>query len=164
MDSGNHGGLKVFNGSMISLMHSFVEALLIPVILGLGCMMVLAVWEMGTAIGERCGGLKHFIKDSDSLVFEQIAQRRIERTDILTRVSPMLGLMGTLIPLGPGLAGLGQGDLSILTSAVTVAFDTTVLGLLVGIIGYALGRLRRRWYEETIRLIEKNSPQEKTHE
>ncbi len=140
----------MFSGHIITLMHEFVSILLYPIIVGLGCMMVLAVWEIGIAIGERFWGLKTFPDDMDRPAFEQSARRRLERTDILTRVSPMLGLMGTLIPLGPGLAGLGQGDLSILTNAVTVAFDTTVMGLLAGIIGFVLGRLRRRWYDEIL--------------
>ncbi len=140
----------MFSGQIITLMHEFVSVLLYPIIVSLGCMMVLAVWEIGIAIGERFWGLQTFPDDMDRLAFEQSARRHLERTDILTRVSPMLGLMGTLIPLGPGLAGLGQGDLSILTNAVTVAFDTTVMGLLAGIVGFVLGRLRRRWYDEIL--------------
>ena len=145
----------MFDGSMITLMHEFVAILLTPVIAGLGCMLLLAVWETGTAIGERFWSLKNAITGNPR-VFEQLARRRLERTDILTRAAPMLGLMGTLIPLGPGLAGLGKGDLSILTRAVTVAFDTTVLGLLAGVIGFALGRLRRRWYDETLQTMEQH--------
>ncbi|HBP89462.1 MAG TPA: MotA/TolQ/ExbB proton channel family protein [Nitrospirales bacterium] len=141
------------NGQMMTLMHDFVSLLLYPIIFGLAFMMVLAVWEIGIAIGERFWGLKNLDAYPAGVLFEQMARRRLERTDILTRVSPMLGLMGTLIPLGPGLSGLGQGDLSILTSAVTVAFDTTVLGLLAGIIGFVLGRLRRRWYDEVLNAV-----------
>lgn len=66
----------------------------------------------------------------------------------------MLGLMGTLIPLGPGLAALGEGELTILTTAMTVAFDTTVIGLLAGIIGFVLGRMRRRWYDAAMEACE----------
>ena len=62
----------------------------------------------------------------------------------------MLGLMGTLIPLGPGLAALGEGDLQVLTTAMITAFDTTVIGLLAGMIGFVLGRLRRRWYDRAL--------------
>jgi biopolymer transport protein ExbB/TolQ len=59
----------------------------------------------------------------------------------------MFGLMGTLIPLGPGLAALGRGDVASLANAVTVAFDTTVLGLAVGIVGFCLARARRSHYD-----------------
>ena len=68
----------------------------------------------------------------------------------------MLGLMGTLIPLGPGLAALGEGELRVLTTAMTVAFDTTVIGLLSGMIGFVLGRLRRRWYDNALTALESN--------
>ena len=85
---------------------------------------------------------------------ETLAIRRIERSDFLARISPMLGLMGTLIPLGPGLSALGTGELSILTTAMSVAFDTTVLGLLIGIAGFVLGRVRRRWYDSALTMME----------
>ncbi len=61
--------------------------------------------------------------------------------------------MGTLIPLGPGLTALGTGNLDILATALTVAFDTTVVGLLIGLFAYAIGRIRRRWYEQTWQLM-----------
>lgn len=139
------------NSWAVTTMHNFVSSLLYPIIFGLGIMLLLALWEVGTAIGERFWVLKKISLKDNMAEFENMARARIERTDILTRVSPMLGLMGTLIPLGPGLAGLGQGNLSILTNSVTIAFDTTVLGLLAGIIGFILGRLRRRWYDEALR-------------
>ncbi|HJO36774.1 MAG TPA: flagellar motor protein MotA, partial [Gammaproteobacteria bacterium] len=62
--------------------------------------------------------------------------------------------MGTLIPLGPGLAALGRGELASLAEAVILAFDTTVLGLLVGLVGFVLGRLRRRWYDSLLDALE----------
>ena len=141
----------MINSWAVTTMHNFVSSLLYPIIFGLGLMLLLALWEVGTAIGERFWVLKKISLKDNMAEFENMARARIERTDILTRVSPMLGLMGTLIPLGPGLAGLGQGNLSILTNSVTIAFDTTVLGLFAGIIGFILGRLRRRWYDEALR-------------
>ena len=74
--------------------------------------------------------------------------KKIERTDIITRIGPTLGLMGTLIPMGPGLAALGAGDVNTLASAIIVAFDTTVVGIGAGAVGYFVSKIRRRWYEE----------------
>ena len=74
--------------------------------------------------------------------------KTIERTDIVTRIGPTLGLMGTLIPMGPGLAALGAGDVNTLASAIIVAFDTTVVGIGAGAVGYFVSKIRRRWYEE----------------
>lgn len=74
--------------------------------------------------------------------------KKIERTDIVTRIGPTLGLMGTLIPMGPGLAALGAGDVNTLASAIIVAFDTTVVGIGAGAVAYFVSKVRRRWYEE----------------
>ena len=76
--------------------------------------------------------------------------KSIERTDIVTRIGPTLGLMGTLIPMGPGLAALGAGDVNTLANAIIVAFDTTVVGIGAGAVGYFVSNVRRRWYEEDL--------------
>ena len=74
--------------------------------------------------------------------------KKIEKTDIVTRIGPTLGLMGTLIPMGPGLAALGAGDVNTLANAIIVAFDTTVVGIGSGAVAYVVSKIRRRWYEE----------------
>ena len=58
----------------------------------------------------------------------------------------MLGLMGTLIPMGPALVGLATGDISAMAYNMQVAFATTVVGLLVAAIGVATLQVRQRWY------------------
>ena len=83
--------------------------------------------------------------------FEETKRAKtIERTDIVTRIGPTLGLMGTLIPMGPGLAALGAGDVNTLANAIIVAFDTTVVGIGAGAVGYFVSKIRRRWYEEDL--------------
>lgn len=151
----------MISASSLHLMHQLVAYLLQPVVWLLLAMTALSVLDIGTLVAERTVALRRWQDFGDAQSFEKLAMKRIERTDFLTRIAPMLGLMGTLIPLGPGLAALGEGDLSILTTAMSVAFDTTVLGLLVGIVGFVMGRLRRRWYSETldeISLREQQSP------
>ncbi len=68
-------------------------------------------------------------------------------TDIISRISPMFGLMGTLIPLGPGLIALGQGDTKTLSESLLIAFDTTVAGLISGAVAFIISAIRKRWYE-----------------
>ena len=143
----------MFDSSTLQFMHLLTSGLLYPVILSLLAITTIALWEGSMAIGERFGGLHKMSAQTIDHV-EKRARQRIERADLIARVGPMLGLMGTLIPLGPGLAGLGRGELDTLASAVIVAFDTTVLGLLVGIIGFILGRLRRRWYDNLLNDME----------
>ncbi len=79
---------------------------------------------------------------------EARAAKSLEKIDIVTRLGPTLGLMGTLIPMGPGLAALGSGDINTLAQAIIIAFDTTVVGLAAGGIAYTISKIRRRWYEE----------------
>ncbi|AKB73463.1 putative transporter PduT for various metalloporphyrins [Methanosarcina lacustris Z-7289] len=74
--------------------------------------------------------------------------KRLENTKISSTVAPMLGLMGTLIPLGPALIGLSQGDLETLAQNLMIAFATTVIGLFSAGIAYVLTQVRRRWYWE----------------
>lgn len=69
-------------------------------------------------------------------------------TDIIARTAPMFGLMGTLIPLGPGLIALGQGDTKTLSDSLLIAFDTTVAGLVSGAISYVISGIRKGWYEQ----------------
>lgn len=143
----------MFDSSPLQFMHLLTGWLLYPVIISLLGITALALWESGMAIGERFGGLAR-MQDQIMSQIENRARQRIERADLIARIGPMLGLMGTLIPLGPGLAGLGRGELDTLATAVTVAFDTTVLGLLAGIVGFVLGRLRRRWYDNLLNQLE----------
>ncbi len=63
-----------------------------------------------------------------------------------TRLGPMLGLMGTLIPLGPALTGLAGGNVKELAGNLVVAFTTTVVGILVSVVAYGMGLVRRTWY------------------
>lgn len=79
---------------------------------------------------------------------ENTFARRTKITDIIARVAPMFGLMGTLIPLGPGLIALAQGDTKTLSDSLLVAFDTTVAGLVSAAVAYIISGVRKGWYEK----------------
>ncbi|MBI5458801.1 MAG: MotA/TolQ/ExbB proton channel family protein [Methanobacterium sp.] len=80
--------------------------------------------------------------------------KRLERTDIIAKISPAVGLMGTLIPLGPGLTALGEGDIQSLANHLLIAFDAAVLGMAAAAIAFTISKIRRRWYEEEISNLE----------
>lgn len=143
----------MFDSVFIDLLHRVTGWLLEPVLALLAVTVALTVWELGVAAGERAFALRRLARESADAA-ERLARRRIDRADLLARGAPMLGLMGTLIPLGPGLSALGNGELDVLATAVTVAFDTTVAGLLAGLAGFVVARLRRRWYEELLDRME----------
>ena len=80
-------------------------------------------------------------------VSEDWYERRVGITEMISRIGPMFGLMGTLIPLGPGIIALGQGDTVTLSTSLLVAFDTTIAGLISAVICFVITKIRRRWYE-----------------
>lgn len=82
------------------------------------------------------------------------AAGRLARMSLGVRVGPMLGLMGTLIPLGPALIGLSTGSIEEMARHLVVAFSTTVLGLFVGGTCYGIWLARRQWYARDLADIE----------
>jgi biopolymer transport protein ExbB/TolQ len=76
--------------------------------------------------------------------------KELERTKAMVRLGPMLGLMGTLIPMGPALLALTEGDIETLASSLIYAFGTTVLGLLVAMIAYVVTTVRQYWYDRDL--------------
>ncbi len=80
--------------------------------------------------------------------------KTVDRLKIIVRVGPSLGLMGTLIPMGTGLAAIGQGDMTRLSSDLVIAFTTTVVGLAIGIVAFIFYTVKRRWAQEDIKDME----------
>lgn len=71
---------------------------------------------------------------------------RVRVSDLIAKVAPMFGLMGTLIPLAPGLIALGQGDTKTLSDSLLIAFDTTVAGLVSAAVALLISSVRKSWY------------------
>lgn len=86
--------------------------------------------------------------------FDLDSLRRLERTRLLVRAGPALGLMGTLIPLSPALTGLADGDTKQLSDNLRVAFSITVLGLLVGAVAFGVALVRDRLYAQDFSDVE----------
>ena len=86
---------------------------------------------------------------------EQDRYDRIVRlSELLARLAPMFGLLGTLIPLGPGIIALGQGDTYTLSTSLLTAFDTTVAGLVAAAFATVISTVRRGWYREYASILE----------
>lgn len=82
---------------------------------------------------------------------QNVMKERCERVDRLVKMGPALGLMGTLIPLGPALLGLAKGDLETLATNLVVAFSTTVVGLTVALISsFVLTTQKRRFRRDVV--------------
>ncbi len=114
--------------------------------------------QLASALMEICSALE---SGTSLIKFEKILQdveleiyKRLEPLRIGTRAGPILGLMGTLIPMGPALVSLSKGDIQSMATSLIIAFATTVIGLVVGGISYCALLIRNRWYRQDLSDIE----------
>ncbi len=86
--------------------------------------------------------------------FEVTVDRNLSGAKMLAKLGPILGLMGTLIPMGPALVNLSSGDIASMAYNMQVAFATTVIGLFSGAVGLVTMHLRRRWFAQDTNRLE----------
>lgn len=86
--------------------------------------------------------------------YEIMADKDLAISKTLSKMGPMLGLMGTLIPMGPALVGLSTGDISSMAYNMQVAFATTVVGLFAAAIGFITQQVKQRWYLQDMTHLE----------
>ena len=86
--------------------------------------------------------------------YELAAEKNIATSKILTKMGPILGLMGTLIPMGPALVGLATGDIASMAYNMQVAFATTVVGLVVSAIGFVTQQAKERWALHNLMILD----------
>jgi len=96
-------------------------------------------------------------EDLTDAEIENLLQRKIlscekslDNIKMIIRIGPALGLIGTLIPMGTGLAALGQGDITRLSSDMVISLTTTVVGLAEGTLAYLFFTVKKRWVEKDI--------------
>ena len=111
---------------------------------------------MVEAFQQRAQDVPHDALQLERIVtdLELAASARVARMYLGVRLGPMLGLMGTLIPLGPALMGLVDMNIEIMSRNLFVGFATTVLGLLIGGLCYVMAAVRRQWYARDLAHVE----------
>ena len=103
---------------------------------------LLTVYDYRMLPGDALMALIKRLVDEEERRYDRITGRN----NMAARVSPMLGLMGTLIPLGPGIQALGTANTEQLSASLLIAFDTTVAGLVVAAVCMIIGKIRSIWY------------------
>ena len=93
--------------------------------------------------------VQHLLSD-----FEIAADKDLSTSKMLVKMGPMLGLMGTLIPMGPALVGLSTGDIASMAYNMQVAFATTVVGLFAAAIGFVTQQVKQHWYMQDMSNLE----------
>jgi biopolymer transport protein ExbB/TolQ len=92
--------------------------------------------------------------DDSLLIGKKIAdlesswRSELQKIADLTKYGPAIGLMGTLIPLGPALVGLAEGDLATLSNQMVIAFSTTAVGVLISLIALTINSAKKGWYRD----------------
>jgi biopolymer transport protein ExbB/TolQ len=92
------------------------------------------------------GGLEHLVLER-----EERLRRSLNGARMLVKLGPMLGLLGTLIPMGVSLASLASGNLEAMAGQMVVAFTTTIIGLATGAVAYIVVAVRHNWITDLIR-------------
>ena len=98
-------------------------------------------------------------KDFTDVMLDSLTDELIEReqarydktlkiTNLMAKLGPVFGLLGTLIPLGPGIIALGQGDTTTLSNSLLIAFDTTVAGLIVSAVAIIVSTIRKHMVQQ----------------
>ncbi|MFV0470475.1 MAG: MotA/TolQ/ExbB proton channel family protein [Paludibacteraceae bacterium] len=86
--------------------------------------------------------------------FENEADKDLSLSKMLSKMGPVLGLIGTLIAMSPALVGLSTGDIAGMAYNMQVVFATTVVGLVVSAIGLVTLQFKQRWYARDLNNLE----------
>ncbi len=78
--------------------------------------------------------------------FENKAEKDLSSARLLSKIGPILGLIGTLIAMSPALVGLSSGDIAGMAYNMQIVFATTVIGLVISAIGLVTLQAKQRWY------------------
>ena len=151
--------------NMIELsMYEISQFFLFPTLLLIAALFLYAFWVLGEFAllawyrrqGKGRALLAEFRRNSalTSDELDLIAHKHLEAPRIASRVTPMLGLVATMIPMGPALKSLSDGNLASVSQNLTIAFSAVILALIAASITYWVVNVRRRWLAEEIVEIE----------
>ncbi|HMV18811.1 MAG TPA: MotA/TolQ/ExbB proton channel family protein [Zoogloea sp.] len=154
------------NAALESLLYEASQLFLVPVLLAIAGLFLYAFYAVGAFLwqarqrhaGDPAGfelmGLLAAQPDLGVADLEAHAFRRLEVARIATRVAPMLGLVATMIPLGPALRALGDGHMADVSRGLGVAFSAVILALVAASLTFWVVNVRRRWYASDLLAIE----------
>jgi biopolymer transport protein ExbB/TolQ len=150
------------NTPLENLMYDVSQLFLLPVLLAIALLFLYAFYALGAfawqALQRRRG-----IRQGRELIevrrhaphlglaeLEAVAVERLEFARIATRVAPMLGLVATMIPMGPALRALADGQFADVSRSLMVAFSAVILALIAAALTYWVVNVRRRWYAQDL--------------
>lgn len=149
-------------------MYLVAQLFLLPTLALIGLLFLYAFWVLGAfavqALRRRDGQsgrpllAAHRAAGPQGLSEDELdlkAHKLMEGERIASRVTPMLGLVATMIPMGPALRSLSDGNLAAVSQNLTVAFSAVILALIAASITFWVVNVRRRWLAEEMLQIGK---------
>ncbi len=85
---------------------------------------------------------------------ELSAMHELDYLRITTRIAPMLGLVATMIPMGPALKALSNGNVQGISESLIIAFTAVIFALLAASITFWIASVRKQWLQNDIRFVE----------
>lgn len=158
------------NANLEILMYDASQLFLAPVLLAIAALFLYAfhacgafLWQawqrrLGADAGFELIEMHRGNPALDIAELEAVASQRLEISRIATRVAPMLGLVATMIPMGPALKALGDGQLADVSRSLMVAFSAVILALIAAALTFWAHSVRRRWYATDLLAVEKGLP------
>ena len=156
-----------FGTLLETLMFSLSQLFLVPVLLAIALLFLYAFYALGAFAWQWRQRQKQVpaafelidarrrMPDLALSELEAEAVTRLEFVRIVTRVTPMLGLVATMIPMGPALKALGDGQLMDVSRSLMVAFSAVILALIASALTYWVANVRKRWYATELLQIER---------
>ncbi|MCX7067273.1 MAG: MotA/TolQ/ExbB proton channel family protein [Methylococcales bacterium] len=101
----------------------------------------------------RLDSYRKSIKNCTIEDMELFILKQLEPLKIVSRAAPMLGLVATMIPMGPALLSLTEGNSRNVSENLVVAFSAVITALLAASITFVILTVRRRWLLTELRAV-----------
>ncbi|AXH14760.1 hypothetical protein CP985_01550 [Malaciobacter mytili LMG 24559] len=88
----------------------------------------------------------HGIEDLEVFAF-----KKLQVSSLVTKISPMLGLVATMIPMGPALKALSNGNVQGISENLIIAFAAVIFALITSSLTYWVTTIRKGWYAQEIK-------------
>ncbi|MBM4181941.1 MAG: MotA/TolQ/ExbB proton channel family protein [Betaproteobacteria bacterium] len=160
------------NATLETLMYQLGQVFMFPVLAAVAVLFIYAFYALGAfavQAWQRRGGMNAgpgfpllaYARDNPGRSEDDLdvaAHKMMEHARIATRVAPMLGLVATMIPMGPALKSLADGNLASVSHNLTVAFSAVILALIAASITFWIVSVRRRWLAEEMAWLTAKRP------
>lgn len=148
------------------LLYQLANIFLVPALLLIILALAYSLYSLGAMLlevlfqrrGQVITELTHYANQVDVSTddLELWIMQKLELLRMTSRVTPLLGLVATLIPMGPALLALSENNTAAVGENMVVAFAGVTLALIAASISFIILNIRRRWLFTELRQVEKS--------